>query len=62
MFSRTDILNYLRDNKTFFKIKYDVIKIGIFGSYAREEQLICQAYLSYKPTVAVFRFASQIHN
>ncbi|OFX32886.1 MAG: hypothetical protein A2X08_00500 [Bacteroidetes bacterium GWA2_32_17] len=38
MFSRTDILNYLRDNKTFFKIKYDVIKIGIFGSYAREEQ------------------------
>lgn len=38
MFSRTDILNYLRENKTYFKTKYDVIKIGIFGSYAREEQ------------------------
>lgn len=38
MASKTDILKFLKDNKTFFKSKYDVTKIGIFGSYAREEQ------------------------
>lgn len=38
MFTKTYILNYLSDNKVFFKTKYNVIKIGIFGSYAREEQ------------------------
>jgi uncharacterized protein len=38
MFSRSDILIFLRDNKSYFKTKFDVIKIGIFGSYAREEQ------------------------
>lgn len=38
MFNKTDILNYLLANKDFFRLKYNVIKIGIFGSYAREEQ------------------------
>ncbi|MFH2143738.1 MAG: nucleotidyltransferase family protein [Bacteroidota bacterium] len=38
MISKPDILNFLKANKTFFQTKYNVIKIGIFGSYAREEQ------------------------
>jgi predicted nucleotidyltransferase len=38
MFSRTQILENLRDNKDYLKVKFDVIKIGVFGSYAREEQ------------------------
>ncbi|MCD4705769.1 nucleotidyltransferase family protein [bacterium] len=38
MISRTDIVNYLRTNKTFFQAKYNVTKIGIFGSYARDDQ------------------------
>jgi uncharacterized protein len=38
MFSRAYILSYLSENKTFFNSKYDVVKIGIFESYAREEQ------------------------
>ena len=38
MFSKIEILNYLKANKGFFRLKYNVIKIGIFGSYAREEQ------------------------
>lgn len=40
MILRADILNYLRNNKPFFKTKFNVIKIGIFGSYAREEQTL----------------------
>jgi uncharacterized protein len=40
VFSRTDILNYLKTNKAFFQTRYNVIKIGIFGSYAREEQTL----------------------
>ncbi|MBI4645797.1 MAG: nucleotidyltransferase family protein [Bacteroidia bacterium] len=38
MFSKADILKYLSENKKFLKTKFGVIKIGIFGSYAREEQ------------------------
>jgi len=38
--SRAEILKYLKDNKTYFKTKFNVIKIGIFGSYAREEQTL----------------------
>lgn len=38
MLDKTDILNFLRANKEYFKTKFNVIKIGIFGSYAREEQ------------------------
>ncbi len=33
-----DILNLLRENKEFFKTNYGVEKIGLFGSYAKNEQ------------------------
>jgi len=35
--TREDILNYLSTNKERFKKLYSVNKIGIFGSYARNE-------------------------
>lgn len=38
MFSRQDILTFLSANLPFLKSKYKVVKIGIFGSYARDEQ------------------------
>jgi uncharacterized protein len=38
--SKTDILNYLKANKAFFQTRYNVIRIGIFGSYARDEQTL----------------------
>jgi predicted nucleotidyltransferase len=38
MINRSYILQFLRINKVFFKDKYNVVKIGIFGSYSREEQ------------------------
>jgi len=38
MIERSDILMFLRLNKDFFLEKYNVVKIGIFGSYSREEQ------------------------
>lgn len=38
MINRADILQFLRLNKDLFKEKYNVVKIGIFGSYSREEQ------------------------
>lgn len=36
--TKEQILDYLRNNKTDLMEKYGVIKIGLFGSYAREEQ------------------------
>ncbi|MEI6433666.1 MAG: nucleotidyltransferase domain-containing protein [Bacteroidota bacterium] len=38
MLTRNEILSYLRDNKTIFRDQFGILKIGIFGSYAREEQ------------------------
>jgi len=38
MFTRQEILQYLKSNKKLFREKYSIIKIGIFGSYARNEQ------------------------
>lgn len=38
MINRSDILQLLRIDKVLFKEKYNVVKIGIFGSYSREEQ------------------------
>ena len=35
---KKDILSYLKKNKKLFYQKYNIIKIGIFGSYARNEQ------------------------
>jgi uncharacterized protein len=34
---RDDILNFLKEHKDEFKQKYSVEKIGLFGSYARDE-------------------------
>ena len=34
---RREIIKFLKNNKRLLKDKYKVSKIGIFGSYAREE-------------------------
>jgi predicted nucleotidyltransferase len=38
MYKREEILNFLRENKDLLLSKYSLTKIGIFGSYARNEQ------------------------
>jgi len=38
MLTKEEILYYLSLNKEMFKEKYNVIKLGIFGSFARDEQ------------------------
>jgi predicted nucleotidyltransferase len=38
MYKREEILNFLRANKELLLTKYSLTKIGIFGSYAREQQ------------------------
>ena len=38
MLTQKEIMQYLKENKDFFKIKFNILKIGIFGSYARNEQ------------------------
>ncbi|MEO1953571.1 MAG: nucleotidyltransferase domain-containing protein [Campylobacterales bacterium] len=35
--TKSDIINYLKRQNSFFKEKYAVEKIGLFGSYARDE-------------------------
>lgn len=35
MLSKEDILDYLRNNLSKFKSKYEVNEIGLFGSYAK---------------------------
>jgi predicted nucleotidyltransferase len=37
MLTREDVLQYLRDNKERFAEKYGVTKLGLFGSFARDE-------------------------
>jgi predicted nucleotidyltransferase len=37
MLSQQDILNYLAQHKKEFQSKYNIEKIGLFGSYARNE-------------------------
>lgn len=37
MTSRAEILRYLKENLSDFKSKYNIQKIGLFGSYARDE-------------------------
>ena len=34
MIEKTDILNFISENKEFFQEKFCLTKIGIFGSYA----------------------------
>jgi len=38
MLSREDILIYLKENKTHFRESYGIRRIGLFGSFARNEQ------------------------
>ena len=38
MINQTQILNYLSENKQGISQKYHLTKLGIFGSYARNEQ------------------------
>ena len=35
--TKSELLHYLQDRYTFFKNRYGVEEIGIFGSYARDE-------------------------
>lgn len=36
--SKTDIINLIRNEKKFLKSEFGVITIGLFGSYAKDEQ------------------------
>ncbi len=36
--NKHDVINYLKSHKLEFKERYGVIKMGLFGSYARETQ------------------------
>jgi len=38
MKSRDQILAFLRQNKKLFRNRYHIIRIGLFGSYARGDQ------------------------
>ncbi len=38
MICKNEILEYLSENKKYFLNRYNIIKIGIFGSFARNEQ------------------------
>ena len=40
MKTRDQILAFLAQNKLLFREKYHIIRIGLFGSYARGEQTI----------------------
>jgi uncharacterized protein len=38
MLQQNDIISYLKNNKDFFYKQFNVVKIGIFGSFSRNEQ------------------------
>lgn len=38
MITREQILSFLKKNKRLLKSKYHVVRIGVFGSFARGEQ------------------------
>ena len=38
MATQVEILDFLTRNKQFFRDKYGITRIGLFGSYARREQ------------------------
>ena len=38
MQTRQQILDFLSRNRKLFRVKYHIIRIGIFGSYARGDQ------------------------
>jgi predicted nucleotidyltransferase len=37
-YEKAEILNYLRSNKEFYRVNFNIVKIGIFGSYSRDTQ------------------------
>ena len=37
MVNQNEILNYLKKNKELFYNQYNIVRIGIFGSFARNE-------------------------
>ncbi len=37
--TKNEIINFLRNQKAFLQANYGVLKIGLFGSYSRDEQL-----------------------
>jgi hypothetical protein len=37
-YEKAEILNYLKSNKEYYRTNFNIIKIGIFGSYSRETQ------------------------
>ena len=37
-YEKSEILNYLKSNKEYYRTNFNIIKIGIFGSYSRETQ------------------------
>ncbi|MBI4946851.1 MAG: nucleotidyltransferase domain-containing protein [Bacteroidetes bacterium] len=38
MLNRQDLLSFLRDNKEYLQKHFHLTKVGIFGSFAREQQ------------------------
>ena len=58
MLTREDILQFLRENKERFAEQYGVTKIGLFGSFARNEATeesdidVCFEAAESKPFVA----------
>jgi len=38
MLKKNDILTYLSNNKELFSKQFNITKLGIFGSFARDEQ------------------------
>jgi hypothetical protein len=38
MLTRQDVLTFLRDNKEYLQQHFHLSKVGIFGSFARDEQ------------------------
>jgi len=38
MLSSTEIINFLRENKQYLKSRFHCTEIGLFGSFARNEQ------------------------
>jgi predicted nucleotidyltransferase len=37
-YEKKEILNYLQSNKEYYRTNFNVVKIGIFGSYSRDTQ------------------------
>ena len=36
--NKNDIINYLTENKEYLKQKFNIKSLGLYGSYARDEQ------------------------